>query len=75
MTGPIGFLGSADVGWGWADSTPIEPPPVREEKKMPIPEPVVTAIAWTVAADVLLVSAFLAAYAARIARRWMRGDR
>jgi hypothetical protein len=41
----------------------------------PIPEPVITGIAWMVFGDVLLVSAFLAAYAARIARRWMRGDR
>lgn len=40
----------------------------------PVPEPAIAAIAWVVAADVLLVSALLAAYAARIARKWLRGD-
>ena len=39
-----------------------------------IPEAAITALAWTVVADVLLVSGFAAAYAARIVRKWRRLD-
>lgn len=39
-----------------------------------IPPEAVTAAAWLVIADVVLVSAFAAAYAARIVRRWIKTD-
>lgn len=41
---------------------------------MPVPTEAVTAAAWVVVADLLLVSGFAAAYAARIVRTWMRND-
>lgn len=40
----------------------------------PIPEPAITAAVWLLVADLMLVSALLGAYAARIARKWIRGD-
>lgn len=39
-----------------------------------VPPEAVTAVAWLVVADVGLVSAFAAAYAARIVRKWKRLD-
>ncbi len=41
---------------------------------MQVPPEAVTAAAWVVVADLLLVSALLCAYAARLARQWMRSD-
>lgn len=39
-----------------------------------IPTPALEAAAWVLVADLLLVSALLSAYAARLARKWIKGD-
>lgn len=39
-----------------------------------VPPEAITALAWMIVADVALVSAFAAAYAARIVRRWSKQD-
>ncbi len=73
MPDRLGFSVPTIDGWAWSEATADEPPPARS--KMPeLPPSAITALAWLIVADVLLVSSLLAAYAARIARKWLRSD-